>query len=264
MEKENIIFNGKTYEIPSDKKRPSFPFFRSVYDALTIDDSSTAEEKLNFIMGMCKYAFCFEPPTTETFSKLGQMLWIMTQPVLANSNEGYLNGFKGAEFGKMGAVPNKHTKKAPKTPKTPKTEKDKYRDCVFLTKDEYARLVAEYGEAGTLWMIEKLDNYKASTGKAFANDYKAILTWFVEKWQKQAPTINLNAIKATEKAEKAERERAQDIHDEEAKAFQRTLSKYGISAREYLQLSGLFDGTRSEAEIMEAINEARQRQTKIV
>lgn len=248
-----LTINGKQYTIPV-KEREAFTFYRSFLNTIESDDISTAEERNNLLMGIIRYALLMEKPNIDKFGKVGRIIWTAIEPNITSGIVGFVNGLKSAE----------NTGKAPKAPKTPKTEKDKYGDCVYLTKNEYAKLVAEYGEPGTLWMIKKLDNWKASTGKTYQSDYKAVLSWVVEEYKKQAPKINLNANKATEKAEKAERERIQSIHDEEVNDFRRTLNKYGLSAREYLQFSDLFDGTKSEAEIMEAINEARQRQTKIV
>jgi len=54
-----------------------------------------------------------------------------------------------------------------------------YRECVYLTDEEYEKLVLEHGEKFTEDCIELLDNYKGSSGKSYKSDYKAILTWVV-------------------------------------------------------------------------------------
>ena len=61
-------------------------------------------------------------------------------------------------------------------------DKTKYSDFVNMTEDEYNKLVEKYGEAGAKRMIEILDNYKGSTGKKYASDYRAILNWVVERY----------------------------------------------------------------------------------
>ena len=66
--------------------------------------------------------------------------------------------------------------------KKPKTH---YAPDVMLTEDEYAKLLEGYGEDGAKWMIQKLDDYKASRGMTYKSDYRAILSWVVREYQKQ-------------------------------------------------------------------------------
>ncbi len=60
-----------------------------------------------------------------------------------------------------------------KPQKQKKTAPDKkhYADFVTLTEEEHSKLVEKYGEAAAKWCIQKLDNYKGSTGKKYASDY---------------------------------------------------------------------------------------------
>ena len=60
-------------------------------------------------------------------------------------------------------------------------KKRKYGEFVFLTDGEFGKLVERYGESRTRLMITKLDNYKGSSGKKYKSDYRAILSWVVEK-----------------------------------------------------------------------------------
>lgn len=64
-------------------------------------------------------------------------------------------------------------------------DKKQFADTVFLTEDEYQKLVSQYGEDATKRMIEILDNYKGSTGKKYKSDYKAILNWVVSRYQEE-------------------------------------------------------------------------------
>ena len=66
---------------------------------------------------------------------------------------------------------------------TTDTAKVQYAEFVSMTNDEYSSLVAKIGEAGAVWCIEKLDNYKGSTGKKYDNDYRTILSWVVGRYQ---------------------------------------------------------------------------------
>lgn len=81
-------------------------------------------------------------------------------------------------------VPNGQPPKS-KPPSKPKPTKHRYAPEVLLTEDEYGKLVAEHGEDGAKWMIQKLDNYKAARGTSYKSDYRAILNWVVKEWQKQ-------------------------------------------------------------------------------
>jgi len=65
--------------------------------------------------------------------------------------------------------------------KLSKVIKNKYAEFVFLTDEEYQKLISEHGNYWTKKMIETLDNYKGSTGKTYKSDYRAILSWVEEK-----------------------------------------------------------------------------------
>lgn len=54
-------------------------------------------------------------------------------------------------------------------------------DFVAMTNAEKEALIAKYGEADTLRMIEILDNYKGQSGKKYKSDYRAILNWVVDR-----------------------------------------------------------------------------------
>lgn len=54
-------------------------------------------------------------------------------------------------------------------------------DYVTMTNAEHQKLLDAYGEADTARLIEILDNYKGSTGKRYKSDYRAILSWCVER-----------------------------------------------------------------------------------
>jgi len=58
--------------------------------------------------------------------------------------------------------------------------KKKYKESVYLSDDELKALQEKYGNDTTEKAIEKLDNYKGSTGKRYKSDYKAILNWVID------------------------------------------------------------------------------------
>lgn len=56
-----------------------------------------------------------------------------------------------------------------------------YAPNVRMTAEEHSKLVSQYGEADTAYMITVLDNYKAASGKTYKEDYRAILSWVVQR-----------------------------------------------------------------------------------
>ncbi|MGG3489735.1 replication protein [Brevibacillus choshinensis] len=60
-----------------------------------------------------------------------------------------------------------------------------FAEYVSLTEEEYAKLVAKYGQDGTARMIDILNNYKGSKGKTYKSDYMAILNWVVLRYQEE-------------------------------------------------------------------------------
>lgn len=73
----------------------------------------------------------------------------------------------------------------PKKPKKSAPEKKRYADFVTLTEEEYNKLVEQYGTEAVKWCIQKLDNYKGSTGKKYASDYRTILSWVIASYNKE-------------------------------------------------------------------------------
>ena len=58
-----------------------------------------------------------------------------------------------------------------------KISKDKYLDFVFLTKEEYQKLIEKLGERVLKSFIERLNNYIGSKGKKYKSHYHTILAW---------------------------------------------------------------------------------------
>lgn len=75
----------------------------------------------------------------------------------------------------------KYKKEKPKSSTKLEPKKTQYAEFVFMTEDEYQKLIDTYGEDRTKKMIEILDNYKGSSGKKYKSDYRAILSWVVDK-----------------------------------------------------------------------------------
>lgn len=66
--------------------------------------------------------------------------------------------------------------------KAEKAKKYKYAEFVSLTRDEYAKLCAEYSEESAKVMIGILNSYKGSKGKKYKSDYHTIRGWVKDKY----------------------------------------------------------------------------------
>lgn len=75
----------------------------------------------------------------------------------------------------------------PDKKKTP--EKKKFADFVKMTEANYYALVKSYGKEFADACITELDLYKGSNGKTYKDDYRAILSWVVEKVNKKYPGL---------------------------------------------------------------------------
>ena len=64
-------------------------------------------------------------------------------------------------------------------------EKVQWAENVAMTNAQYEKLLCTYGEADTKRLIEILDNYKGATGKKYADDYRAILNWVVNRLKEE-------------------------------------------------------------------------------
>lgn len=70
-----------------------------------------------------------------------------------------------------------------------KKVKNIYAEFVKMTEEEHEKLINEYGEVFTKMMVDRLDDYKASTGKVYKDDYRTILNW-IKKDKEKNPDIS--------------------------------------------------------------------------
>lgn len=75
-------------------------------------------------------------------------------------------------------------------------DKDIYAENVRLTKKEYDTLIKDFGSYYTERFVDTLSNYKCSNGKKYKSDYRAILSWVVEKVSKMNPVDLRNKLAA--------------------------------------------------------------------
>ena len=92
--------------------------------------------------------------------------------------------------------------------KEAKEPKVQWAENVTMTNSEHEKLLAAHGPADTERLIEILDNYKGATGKKYASDYRAILSWVVDrlaeekgKSQTKKPDIRNNGTPGDYEAE---------------------------------------------------------------
>ena len=82
-------------------------------------------------------------------------------------------------------------------------DKKEYAEFVKMTEKEYNKLREAYGLEFTTQCITQLDNYKGSSGKKYKSDYRAILSWVVDRIKRGKPderftrgAIDANAVAA--------------------------------------------------------------------
>jgi uncharacterized protein YdaU (DUF1376 family) len=61
---------------------------------------------------------------------------------------------------------------------------DEYEN-IKIKKVEKQKLIEKFGNEGYYWMINKLSNYKLSSGKKYKSDYGAINSWVSDKWENE-------------------------------------------------------------------------------
>lgn len=70
-----------------------------------------------------------------------------------------------------------------------------------MTEKEYEKLVERFGQAFTMACIEELDNYKgAKKGRTYASDYRAILSWVVDRVKEKRPGLMKASKNSSESA----------------------------------------------------------------
>jgi len=105
-----------------------------------------------------------------------------------------------------------------------KESKDKYRDFVFLTKDEHKKLLTRYGDKNTRRLIANLNRYIGSKGDKYKSHYYTILNF--------AKRDNIPELKPPEESDdkKALEKRNAEVRKDEGKYFReqdkKTLEKW--------------------------------------
>lgn len=76
-----------------------------------------------------------------------------------------------------------------KEPAKPKVDKKSFAEFVKMSEANYDRLVEMYGKAFTDACIVELDLYKGAKGKKYKDDYRAILSWVVDRVKEKKPGL---------------------------------------------------------------------------
>ncbi len=105
------------------------------------------------------------------------------KPHICNRNEG-TGDISAPEIGEK---PKKGRSR--KKPDEAPPEKRKYAEFVSMLPSEYDALSARVGKRAADKCIDVLDNYKGSKGKTYKDDYRAILSWVIEKIEKEYPAL---------------------------------------------------------------------------
>ena len=64
-------------------------------------------------------------------------------------------------------------------------KKIQLREFVYISQTNLDKLYSEYLEHEVSWMLDKLNDYKASTGKKYKCDYSAINVWVKKAFEKE-------------------------------------------------------------------------------
>lgn len=104
------------------------------------------------------------------------------KPVSESESESESESDSVSPEGDKSAHAHRERGKKPKNPKKPKVQ---WAENVVMTNDEHDKLLAAHGPVDTARLIEILDNYKGSVGKKYDSDYRAILSWCVDKLKEE-------------------------------------------------------------------------------
>ena len=103
------------------------------------------------------------------------------------------NGKKGAEAKRNKANAKRPlndsqailSKKEKELNKNNNNNKNKIREHVFISQSELDKLNSEFLEHEVNWMLDKLNDYKASKGVQYKSDYHAINMWVKKAFEKE-------------------------------------------------------------------------------
>lgn len=173
-----------------DESEYKLPLNEKTYKALAMQMHSKADAVDNFIND-CIHEY-------ELFSDDGQYFWAESlmrrmskledirekrrkaaEKRWDKTPENRESDAKGMQMHNKSNASEKQTDAKESKAKESKVNKNKYGEFekVKLTKEEHSKLINRLGEIKTRDLIDRLDNYKESTGKTYKSDYATILNW---------------------------------------------------------------------------------------
>lgn len=193
------------------EERLTFKFFRSFLDAaLMLTDKG---DRADFFVAVCQYALDGVEPEIEG---VPAAMFALARPNIDASRKKAESGSVGGSKTqakrkqadseneapvKQTASKTKAKRKQPSTeegsrkkevgskdvgsntPLTPLKNEDRVQlaPLVSMTSAEHQRLIERFGEADTKRLVDILDNYKGASGRKYESDYRAILSWCVDR-----------------------------------------------------------------------------------
>jgi len=162
------------YKIGYRPVQPSKDQIRSAYEALTKSSMiTTTKTTRGLIITICNYDYYQNPRNYETHNeKVTKTLRSQSTPHTIYKNV--------------------------KNDNNDKKEKKLFLEFVYLTDDQYQKLLSKFGEQEAKARVEKLNNYIGSKGNKYKSHYHTILTW--ANRDKEKPLIVTSTQKAVASA----------------------------------------------------------------
>ena len=178
--------------------RDSFIFYKSFYDAI---QDLTPENQLSLYDAICRKSLYDED---VELTGIADTLYKLIKPQLDANNERYENGKKGGRpkikttgfedkktIGFENKKPNKNNNVNVNVNENVNNNIH-FAEFVSMTNVEYDKLVSTYGKELADQCIKVLDNYKGSSGKKYKSDYRAILSWVIDKVKSEKKETKTN------------------------------------------------------------------------
>lgn len=157
---------------------------------LLADEFGTSEQKVRVVI--CNYDL-FQVDENQNFFSFKMIIYL--QPYFEKSerareaaNKRWNNANAYTNAIEMQSVSNASKVKKTKLKETKvneiKESKIKLREYVFMFQSELDKLYSEFLEHEVNWMLDKLNDYKASKGVQYKSDYHAINMWVKDAFRK--------------------------------------------------------------------------------
>jgi hypothetical protein len=104
-----------------------------------------------------------------------------SKAIANDSKNGYTETETNTETNILSPKGSRISARERKSAKKDQEPKVQWAENVTMTNAEHESLLSTHGPADTARLIELLDNYKGSSGKRYKSDYRAILSWCVER-----------------------------------------------------------------------------------